>query len=118
MADNELVKEEKIRNILSENLKIRLLLDNYRTRGHEIADLDPLKINEAYIALGQKQPDSKALLSYKDYGFTDEDLDREFYIYDSGEGFTSYNSKITLRSLVTRFEEVYCNKIGYQYMHL
>jgi 2-oxoglutarate dehydrogenase complex dehydrogenase (E1) component-like enzyme len=32
---------------LAKNLKIRLLLDAYRTRGHETADLDPLNLNKA-----------------------------------------------------------------------
>ena len=58
------------------------------THGHFVADLDPLNI---YKNLKDTNPDIgykykipsdklKALVDYKTYGFTENDLEREFYI--------------------------------------
>lgn len=43
---------------MARNLKIRLLLDNYRTRGHEAADIDPLNLSEAVAKAQGKVPDN------------------------------------------------------------
>jgi 2-oxoglutarate dehydrogenase complex dehydrogenase (E1) component-like enzyme len=57
------------------------------THGHMIADVDPLKLHETYahfetfshkFKLPQKQ--LTRLVDYKSYGFTEEDLDREYYV--------------------------------------
>lgn len=116
--DSQVAKEDKLRKILSDNMKIRILLDNYRTRGHEKADWDPLRLQDYINKLGGKSPDSKTPISHKDYGFTDEDLEKEYYIHDHGAGFTSQSKRIKLKNLIEKMQEVYCNKIGYQYMHL
>jgi 2-oxoglutarate dehydrogenase complex dehydrogenase (E1) component-like enzyme len=58
------------------------------------------------------------LVDYRDYGFTEEDLEKSFYIYDHGEGFTSTDKRLTLKEVLAKMQEVYCDKIGYQYMHL
>ncbi|KRX01709.1 hypothetical protein PPERSA_01579 [Pseudocohnilembus persalinus] len=114
----EVLKQEKLRKIIGDNLKIRLLIDNYRTRGHEVADLDPLNLNVDFAKIGGRVPDDQAHLNYKYYGFTEEDLEKEFYIYDHGEGFTSQNKRIKLSDLLDKMNKTYCDKVGYQYMHL
>jgi 2-oxoglutarate dehydrogenase complex dehydrogenase (E1) component-like enzyme len=57
------------------------------TVGHLVADLDPLKILEIYKdnkAVQEKyfvsSQDLKNSLDYRDYGFTEQDLDRYFHI--------------------------------------
>ena len=51
------------------------------------------------------------------YGFTENDLDRYFYLpgntYISGQ-----ESALTLRDIVSRLQDVYCNNIGIEYIHI
>ncbi|CAA6661772.1 unnamed protein product [Spirodela intermedia] len=54
------------------------------------------------------------------YGFTDEDLDREFFIgVWRMSGFLSDNRPVqTLRSILNRLQQAYCGSVGYEYMHI
>lgn len=70
-----------------EAYKIKLLITAYMTHGHMVADLDPLELYETYKmfdTFSEKfkipQKSLKALIDYKSYGFTEADLNREFYI--------------------------------------
>ncbi len=77
----------------------------HRNRGHLDADLDPLK-------LWERAP--SPTLSYKFYGFTDNDLDEEFdlgrYVYN--------RDRITLRELAFALKNTYCTTIGLEFMHV
>ena len=59
------------RALIRDHLRIIMLIRAYRVRGHLIAKLDPLRITG-----NEYHPE----LDYKTYGFTDADLDREFYL--------------------------------------
>ena len=57
------------------------------THGHMMADIDPLELFVTYKDMEAfshkfKVPENrlKALIDYKAYGFTEADLEREFYI--------------------------------------
>lgn len=57
------------------------------THGHMLANLDPLELEKEYASMASlsekfKFPDQslRALVDYKTYGFTDADLDRDFYV--------------------------------------
>ena len=58
------------------------------THGHFVADLDPLQLGKVYaneldtLAFKYKipLPNLSKLVDYKSFGFTEEDLEREFYI--------------------------------------
>ncbi|KAC9910471.1 hypothetical protein E3N88_45099 [Mikania micrantha] len=54
------------------------------------------------------------------YGFSEADLDREFFLgVWRMSGFLSENRPVqTLRSILTRLEQAYCGNIGYEYMHI
>lgn len=96
------------------------------THGHLIADLDPLQMAETYkefeeYGLKFKVPQSKltSLVDYKNYGFTDSDLDRDFYI-DAPElhGVLSKKKVWKLQELVSAYKNAYCQKIGVEFMHI
>jgi len=96
------------------------------THGHMIADLDPLRLAETYkqfpsYAMKFKIPEAslRNLVDYRTYGFTEGDLDRDFYI-DAPElaGLLSRKKNWKLRELIDAYKNAYCQKIGVEYMHI
>ncbi|XP_019181255.1 PREDICTED: 2-oxoglutarate dehydrogenase, mitochondrial-like [Ipomoea nil] len=96
---------------IQESMRLLLLARAYQVNGHMNAKLDPLNLEERQI------PDDLDLASY---GFTEADLDREFFLgVWMMSGFLSENRPVqTLRAIVTRLEQAYCGNIGYEYMHI
>ncbi|KAK4476663.1 hypothetical protein RD792_015823 [Penstemon davidsonii] len=96
---------------IQESMRLLLLLRAYQVYGHMKAKLDPLGLEERPI------PDD---LDLGLYGFTEADLDREFFIgVWRMHGFLSENRPVqTLRAILTRLEQAYCGSIGYEYMHI
>ncbi len=82
------------------------LIAAYRRSGHLQADIDPLKIrNKIY--------NSTLELGY--YGFTDQDLNKTFNV----GSFAGLNkSSATLAEINDGLRKVYCNTIGFEYMHI
>ena len=61
----------------------------------------------------------RALVDYKTYGFTEFDLDREFYV-DAPElaGLLRRKKNWKLRELIDAYKNAYCQKIGVEFMHI
>lgn len=96
---------------IQESMRLLLLVRAYQVNGHMKAKLDPLDLEQREI------PDE---LDPALYGFTEADLDREFFLgVWRMSGFLSENRPVqTLRSILTRLEQAYCGSIGYEYMHI
>ena len=96
---------------IQESMRLLLLVRAYQVNGHMKAKLDPLGLEERRV------PDE---LDPALYGFTEGDLDREFFLgVWRMSGFLSENRPVqTLRSILTRLEQAYCGSIGYEYMHI
>ena len=90
-----------------DSVRARILIRSYRVRGHLAAQFDPLGI----IGAGYHKD-----LDYKSYGFTDDDLDRSFYL-DSFNGLAGMETA-TLRQILDVLKETYCASIGVEYMHI
>jgi len=106
------ISTDNVTNTIHDHLKIQLLIRSYQTRGHNIAELDPLDINNA--SLDSTIPRE---LELDFYGFTDRDLDREFILPPTT--FIGGNrSTLTLREILQRLKKIYCNHTGIEYMHL
>jgi len=109
-----------------ESVQIASLCRAYQTHGHLMADVDPLELKTAYkgnesIASKYHFPDQKLLklLDYKNYGFTEQDLDREFYIHSIEKGSIRDQKRTwKLRDLLTAYRTAYCEKIGVEFMHI
>ncbi|KAI8539943.1 hypothetical protein RHMOL_Rhmol09G0222300 [Rhododendron molle] len=96
---------------IQESMRLLLLVRAYQVYGHMKAKLDPLSLEQREI------PDD---LDPALYGFTEADLDREFFLgVWRMSGFLSENRPVqTLRAILTRLEQAYCGTIGYEYMHI
>jgi len=83
--------------------RIAELIHSYRSRGHLMAEVDPLAYRQ------RKHPD----LDIQNHGLTLWDLDRAF----PTAGFTG-RPKATLREILGLLRDSYCRTIGVEYMHL
>ncbi|SHK03614.1 2-oxoglutarate decarboxylase [Pseudonocardia thermophila] len=79
------------------------LIDAYRTRGHLMADTDPLNYRQ------RRHPDLDVL----SHGLTLWDLDREFAV----GGFAG-KQRMKLRDVLGVLRDSYCRTIGVEYMHI
>ena len=93
-----------VKQLILEHLRVVMLIRAFRVRGHLLADLDPLG-----IAIDKHHPE----LDPANYGFTDADLDREFYL-DNVLGL----EKASLRDIVRILRQTYSDKIGVEFMHI
>ncbi len=83
-------------------LRVDLLVEAYRERGHLYADLDPLGLERR----------SRRHIALESFGLSPGDLDRPVANDAGGE------QAHTLRELVARLEETYCRTIGVELAHL
>ncbi len=101
------ISSDEVTKVAQESIRARILIRSYRVRGHLHAQFDPLGI----IGAGYHRE-----LDYKTYGFTEEDLNRKFYL----DTFTSMAGKAeaTLGEILEVMRESYCSSIGVEYMHI
>ena len=83
--------------------RIAELIHAYRSRGHFMADTDPLAYRQ------RKHPD----LDVQTHGLTLWDLDRTFPV----SGFGGW-SRAKLRDVLGLLRDSYCRTVGIEYMHL
>src|SRR4029079_4108784 len=79
------------------------LINAYRTRGHLLADIDPLNMTSHYAED----------LELEHYGLTIWDLDREFIT-----GGLHGEKTATLRRILDILRKAYCGKVGIEYRHI
>ncbi|HYH70926.1 MAG TPA: 2-oxoglutarate dehydrogenase E1 component, partial [Methyloceanibacter sp.] len=87
-----------------DTLNARMLIRAYRTRGHLVANLDPLQLTSR-----REHPELKP----KTYGFAKSDYDRPIFI-----GGTFGLEFATLRHILDILKRTYCGTIGAEYMHI
>jgi 2-oxoglutarate dehydrogenase E1 component len=95
---------ERSRRLIIDHLRVVMLIRAFRVRGHLLADLDPLG-----IAGSKHHPE----LDPQSYGFSEADLDREFFL-DNVLGL----EKATLRRIVEILRQTYSARIGVEFMHI
>jgi 2-oxoglutarate dehydrogenase E1 component len=121
-------------------LGVAHLIRAYQVNGHRSANLDPLGLytNESFPyrpgnvrSKNDLVPaDGKGIADTLTVGFhgfdPDKDMDRELNfkgVHTGGnkgflEDLTNMPGKVTLRKVVNRLQETYCNTIGVEYMHI
>ncbi|MDP9242345.1 MAG: multifunctional oxoglutarate decarboxylase/oxoglutarate dehydrogenase thiamine pyrophosphate-binding subunit/dihydrolipoyllysine-residue succinyltransferase subunit, partial [Actinomycetota bacterium] len=80
------------------------LINQYRVRGHLIADLDPL---------GTKEPSMHPELDPATHGFSIWDLDREFVT-----GGLAGRRRLKLAEVLNILRDAYCGTASVEYMHI
>lgn len=83
--------------------RVTSLIHSFRSRGHLIADLDPISFRT------RRHPE----LALSTYGLTSWDLDRTFPTGDFSVG-----TSMTLREILSILRSTYCGSTGYEYMHI
>ena len=101
---SDAVSEQQALAAARDTLAARMLIRNYRTRGHLAAKLDPLE-----LVTRREHPELKP----KTYGFTKADYDRPIYI---GSAFGLEFA--TLREILGILRHTYAGPIGVEYMHI
>ena len=93
-----------IQQATKDSLRALMLIRAYRIRGHLIADLDPL---------GLQQQSVHPELDPKSLGFTDEDMDRPIFI-DHVLGLET----ATLNEILEILKRTYCGTFAVEFMHI
>ena len=96
--------DEATKSLIRDHLRIIMLIRAYRVRGHLMAKLDPLKLGGT-----PHHPE----LDYHSYGFTDADLDREFYL-----DFVLGLETATLAEVMDVLQKTYSSTVGIEFLHI
>ena len=104
IAGNRDLLAGDVRSATLDSLRAIMLIRAYRIRGHLIANLDPLNLQDKEI-----HPE----LDPETYGFTLEDYDRPIFInYVLGLEIASLNEILEI------LKATYCGTIGVEFMHI
>uniref|UniRef100_A0A1Q3FYP1 2-oxoglutarate dehydrogenase complex component E1 n=1 Tax=Culex tarsalis TaxID=7177 RepID=A0A1Q3FYP1_CULTA len=104
--------------LIDDHLAVQAIIRSYQSRGHLVADIDPLGILNADI---QRDPDNNLRANEKVtrtyMNFEEADMDRTFKLPSTT--FIGGKEKfLPLREILTRLEKAYCNKIGVEFMFI
>jgi 2-oxoglutarate dehydrogenase E1 component len=97
--------------MLEKQAKVNQLINQYRVRGHLIADLNPLR---------DEAPEMHAELDPATYGLTIWDLDREFLTGSETGIYATVGGtrRMKLGDLLGVLRDAYCRTVGVEYMHI
>ncbi|KAA8967667.1 multifunctional oxoglutarate decarboxylase/oxoglutarate dehydrogenase thiamine pyrophosphate-binding subunit/dihydrolipoyllysine-residue succinyltransferase subunit [Mycobacterium sp.] len=94
-------------SVVDKNPRVIELIAAYRNRGHLMADIDPLRLDNSRF---RSHPDLDVLT----HGLTLWDLDREFKVDGCFPG-AGYRK---LRDVLSVLRDAYCRHIGVEYTHI
>ena len=98
------LKDISVTQAAKDSVRAIMLIRAYRIRGHLIANLDPL---------GIQQRDEHPELKPETYGFTQKDHKREIFL-DGVLGL----QKANLNTILKILKKTYSSNIGYEFMHM
>ncbi|HSU24937.1 MAG TPA: multifunctional oxoglutarate decarboxylase/oxoglutarate dehydrogenase thiamine pyrophosphate-binding subunit/dihydrolipoyllysine-residue succinyltransferase subunit, partial [Pyrinomonadaceae bacterium] len=94
---------DRFSELAEKQANVLQLINAYRTRGHLLADIDPLNMTSHFAED----------LELEFYGLTIWDLDREFIT-----GGLHGEKTATLRRILDILRKAYCGKVGIEYRHI
>ena len=98
------LSEDQIKRAVLDSIRALMIIRAYRIRGHLVADLDPL---------GMQDQTPHPELDPKSYGFTEADMDRPIFI-DNVLGLET----ASMREILAIVKRTYCGTFALQYMHI
>ena len=98
------IAQADVEKFAHDSIRAIMMVRAYRVRGHLMANLDPLGIEDR-----SHHPE----LDPAHYGFTDADMDKEIFL-DGSMGI----AKAKLRDIVAILQRTYCGNIGVEFMHI
>lgn len=104
---------------VQDSMNLAVLVRAFQSNGYLAAKLDPLEMESEEESI-KKFPEFEQLklLDYRNYGFTESDLDREFNLQTGMiSGVFGENKPVKLREIIERLKKAYCSTIGIEYMH-
>ena len=104
LVDSTNLDLNSIKKASQDSVRAIMLIRAYRIRGHLIANLDPLSIQE-------KKEHSE--LKPESYGFTKKDYNRKIFL-DGVLGLQYAD----LNQILKILKKTYCSTIGYEFMHM
>ena len=99
------VSDAAIQRAVLDSVRALMIIRSYRIRGHLAADLDPLGLRDVEAARAELEP--------KNYGFTEQDLDRPIFL-DNVLGLQI----ASMRQIIDILNRTYCGTFALQYMHI
>lgn len=105
---------DRYQNIFQEKLANMIL--RYRKRGHEVAEIDPLNIEENIEKFRVKFTPVDE--SPESYGFTEAELNKPIDYYSNLRGFHQAKKQWTPLEASNLLKEIYSGHISYEYMHI
>ncbi len=98
------VPQADVRRATLDSLRALMLIRSYRVRGHLIARLDPLDLEER-----PQHPE----LQPETYGFEEKDYDRRIFL-DNVLGLETGS----IREILEILHRTYCSSVGVEFMHI
>jgi 2-oxoglutarate dehydrogenase E1 component len=112
------VSQPEAERSVKEHILVQSVIRAYQVRGHLVARLDPLDINNVRRDSSHSPRPGHHMLSGRDFNFIEKDMQRVFQLPDltfiGGETETS----LTLGEIIDRLEAVYCQSIGIEFMFI
>ncbi len=101
---DNIVTSEVFKEQVFDSIRAIRLIRAYRVNGHLASNLDPLNLKEIKTYYE---------LDYRNYGFKENDLEKEIFIDGSlGLNFAK------LRNIIEILKETYCGSIGVEFVHI
>ncbi|XP_034133261.1 2-oxoglutarate dehydrogenase-like, mitochondrial isoform X2 [Drosophila guanche] len=99
---------------IDDHLAVQAIIRSYQIRGHNIAHLDPLEINSPELP-----GNSSTKTIYANFSFepSEQDMERQFKL-PSTTFIGGDEASLPLKEILNRLENVYCNKIGVEFMFI
>ena len=98
-------------------IKVAQMIRAFSVRGHFMCDLDPLGLLKGGIDRSGEVPGE---LTPDYFGFTESDMDKEFLVqmHEDIGGIFSKGGSMTLSKLLEKLKDIYCGRIGWEFMHI
>ncbi|XP_061396186.1 2-oxoglutarate dehydrogenase complex component E1-like isoform X3 [Musca vetustissima] len=106
---------------IDDHLAVQAIIRSYQARGHLASELDPLGILtvEKIQAKGglKRRANEDVLRQHSEFLFGEQDMERQFKL-PSTTFIGGDEKQLPLREILNRLENVYCNKIGVEFMFI